>query len=83
MSSGTQELDGVNQSTANRSSMFTLTPNQEKMVEKWSIHHECKVRNRWLEGKYTYCFTPMAMGVVEIVKCACGSELNITDYASW
>ncbi len=34
-------------------------------------------------GILTYCFTPNGIGCVFIVKCACGKEVDCTDYESW
>ena len=34
-------------------------------------------------GAETYCFTPTSIGVIVEVKCACGCEIDLTDYSQW
>lgn len=34
-------------------------------------------------GALTYSFTPTTLGVVIKVKCACGKEIDVTDYEGW
>ena len=34
-------------------------------------------------GALTYSFTPTSVGTAVRVKCACGAEVNLTDYESW
>ncbi len=34
-------------------------------------------------GTLTYCFTPTSIGCCVRVKCACGEEIDLTDYRGW
>lgn len=34
-------------------------------------------------GRLTYCFTPTGLGMITEVKCACGEEINVTEYEGW
>lgn len=34
-------------------------------------------------GAITYCFTPTTIGLVTKVRCACGTEGDLTDYNDW
>ena len=73
---------------------FSLTDDQVIKVEKWRKEHECKLRTdeHGIEGEsyvgaiggaLTYYFTPTGIGTSEVVKCACGEKLDLTDYDLW
>lgn len=34
-------------------------------------------------GSLTYNFTPTSIGTVVMVSCACGHEMDLTDYGEW
>ena len=34
-------------------------------------------------GVYSFIFVPNSIGEVQVVKCACGADINLTDYDSW
>ena len=34
-------------------------------------------------GRFSYIFTPTAIGVAVTVECACGDSADCTDYESW
>lgn len=34
-------------------------------------------------GVYTFCFVPNYIGQVQYVSCACGAQINLTDYDLW
>jgi len=34
-------------------------------------------------GRTTFSFTPTGVGTVVVVKCACGEEINVTDFDHW
>lgn len=34
-------------------------------------------------GAWTYSYTPTGLGTVVKVSCACGGEIDLTDYDSW
>ena len=66
--------------------MFCLTEDQENRVKEWMKDHrnECTLDDAGaIGGRYTYEFTPTGLGMCEVVKCVCGSELNVTDYDGW
>jgi hypothetical protein len=34
-------------------------------------------------GRIKFQFTTTGLGIIAIVKCACGEEVDLTDYDSW
>ena len=34
-------------------------------------------------GAYSFCFTPTGLGNMVVVKCADGTELDLTEYEYW
>lgn len=63
---------------------FKLTREQSERIEEWTHSHECHiVEEGAIGGKITYQFTPNAIGTTEKAVCACGAELDVTDYDSW
>jgi len=74
--------------------MFKLTDKELEEIKDFMNTHKCKLRTdaygikneRYvgaIGGNTTYCFTPTGLGTITIAKCACGKEINITDYGSW
>jgi hypothetical protein len=64
--------------------MFSLDEDQMIKANNWRGAHDCPITNEGaIGGKTTYCFTPTGIGTVTVVKCACGKEINLTDYESW
>lgn len=64
---------------------FILDDEQEKKVRDWQKNHECKYRmpdGARRGGAFgdieTYCFVPTSIGIVTVVKCACGAEIDVT-----
>lgn len=55
-----------------------------KVVE-WVKNHSCELKeySGACGGRITYSFTPTSLGVVIKAKCACGEELDLTDYKGW
>ena len=51
----------------------------------WNNSHKCWATedSGTTGGRLTYCFIPTGIGVVKVIKCACGEEINVTDYESW
>ena len=63
---------------------FTLTDDQQKQARQWVDSHTCSIDySGAIGGKTTYSFTSTSIGVVEKVSCACGEELDLTDYDMW
>ena len=65
--------------------MFNLTKEQSKRVGEWRKDHGCtlSITKGAIGGALTYSFTPTNIGVAEKVSCACGKDLNLTDYVLW
>lgn len=64
--------------------MFKLTYDQTKKSAVWIGEHTCKLtRIGAIGGKITYSFTPTRIGITQVISCACGEELDLTDYDSW
>lgn len=64
--------------------MFTLTDEQKKRAIEWEPTHGCTIKNHGaIGGATTYKFTPTSVGVIQVVTCACGGELDLTEYDLW
>ena len=60
---------------------FELNLEQSERVIRWSHDHDCSITNTGaIGGKITFQFTPTNLGTVEKAICACGKELDVTDY---
>ncbi len=64
---------------------FILDDEQEKKVRDWQKHHTCAYRTAngsRRGGSFgdieTYCFVPTSIGIIAVVKCACGAEIDVT-----
>jgi hypothetical protein len=70
---------------------FALTAEQVAKASEFMRNHECTLRVDEagmrqvgaIGGAAEYCFTPTALGVCETVKCACGADMNLTNYDEW
>jgi hypothetical protein len=73
---------------------FILTDEQERKIKEWDnpeTGHVCSLKRENGNGKYagaigghlSYSFTPTSIGEIVTVKCACGAELDVTDYDSF
>lgn len=73
---------------------FNLTDDESIKMADWLIAHnsKCKYYDDGTKpynpvgaigGRLTYSFTPTGLGVITIIKCACGAEIDLTDYESW
>jgi hypothetical protein len=71
--------------------MFELTDEQMKQAREFENNHKCSIpRDEFghkilgaIGGGITYSFTPTGLGVVEVVQCACGAKLNLTNFDDW
>lgn len=62
--------------------IFKLYPNQVKKYKEWRKNKE-EVYVGAIGGAYTICFTPTGLGDIVVVKCADGTEIDLTDYELW
>ena len=74
---------------------FELTEKEYQKYTEWADTHECKfrIKKEWMSkpmryvgpigGEDTFCFTPTGLGTAVKVKCACGAEINLTNYDEW
>ena len=65
---------------------FTLTAEQMKKFDTWRIEKNNKngeVNVGAIGGAYTFCFTPTGLGIIEEVRCADGTKINLTDINNW
>ncbi len=69
--------------------VFKLDEKELTEYRKWIEEHDktCPhadpMKQGAIGGRLTYTFTPTSLGVITIVKCACGEEINLTDTDSW
>lgn len=65
--------------------IFELTDEQAEQIDEWRREHECPYRYHQgaIGGRITYEFTPTGLGIAAGAKCACGSEINVTNYEDW
>lgn len=60
-----------------------LDKEQLKNFNNWNKERKevCKLTYTGaIGGRLTYSFTPTGLGTVVKVKCACGEEIDLTDY---
>lgn len=63
---------------------FEITKRQYNQIVKWVYEHDCSITNDTaIGGKISYQFTPNSLGMTVKAICACGEELNVTDYTGW
>lgn len=64
---------------------FILDIKQIIQVEKIKKEHRCQYDKNVgaIGGRFTYSFTPTAIGTIEKLICACGKEFDLTDYTDW
>ena len=59
---------------------FELTEDQTKKFDDWRKAKPEEVYVGAVGGAYTFCFTPTGIGLIVDVKCADGTELDLTEY---
>lgn len=60
---------------------FTFDTKVNPDIENWIYNHPCMVKDSGgVSGRITFSFTPTIQGVIEIVSCKCGAELNVTRF---
>ncbi|KKT82593.1 MAG: hypothetical protein A3B99_03195 [Candidatus Yanofskybacteria bacterium RIFCSPHIGHO2_02_FULL_44_12b] len=67
---------------------FTVDEAQLAKLSQWLQEHDKKNhpnKQEWgaIRGRLKYLFTPTGIGTVVSAKCACGEEVDLTDYDSW
>lgn len=62
--------------------IFTLSANQNKKYDVWR-KEKGEVYVGAIGGAYSFCFTPTGLGYMVVVKCADGTELDLTEYEYW
>ena len=60
---------------------FEIAKNELEKLSEWK--HDCKIYTGAISGRITYCFTNTSLGQIIKVKCACGEEIDLTDYNDW
>jgi len=68
---------------------FTINDKQEIKLNEWRKTHECSIRKQGGERiastfgeAETFRFVPTSVGtVITTVQCACGAELDLTEWA--
>jgi hypothetical protein len=65
--------------------IFSLTDEQYEKINEWRREHECpyKYNQGAIGGRITYEFTPTGIGICTSAKCACGSNIDVTNYEDW
>ena len=70
---------------------FFLSVDQMFKADQFIKNHECTIEKDEfghkkfgaIGGGVTYHFSPTGLGVIQSVSCACGKELNLTDFDCW
>ncbi len=57
----------------------------EDNLEKFEVWRRSKIKlpPSTNGGAYEFCFTPTSVGMVVVIKCIDGTELDLTDYSLW
>lgn len=76
-------------------STFTLTDEEDAKIAEWRTEHRpnCdfyteangfpEIYVGAIGGGITYSFTPTGLGTITIARCACGAEIDVTNYDMW
>lgn len=64
---------------------FKLKKKEVKKFKEWAKEHEkvCKPLQTAIGGRFTFKFTPTSLADVVKAECACGAEIDLSDYDSW
>ena len=73
---------------------FTISPGEQSQLDEWLVEHNktCEYYDDGTQasnpcgaigGRLSYCFTPTGLGLITVVKCMCGEELNTTEFEAW
>jgi len=65
---------------------FKLSEKEILKYKTWLEEHNktCSAKDVGaIGGRMTFQFTPTSLGIISQVVCACGKEINLTDYERW
>jgi len=62
--------------------VFELTDEEEKKFNEWR-KSKGEVYAGAAGGAYEFCFTPTGLGMIVVIKCLDGTELDLTDSDNW
>ena len=63
---------------------FEIDDKADELAEMFIVTHDCPLEYTGaIGGKISYEFTVTGIGVAIVVRCGCGEEEDLTDYASW
>lgn len=69
--------------------MFNVDKEESAKLNEWLKKHDesCRFadpeKQGAIGGRLTYSFTPTSLGCVAKVRCACGGEVDLTNYEHW
>lgn len=63
--------------------LSTFLDNHNKTCKYYDDGTSLESKSGAIGGRLTYAFTPTSLGVITVIKCACGAEVNVTDFDSW
>lgn len=63
-------------------SLFSVTQKQLRQLNKFR-HDHMRCERGAIGGATTYCFSPTSLGVVVVLKCHCGKQIDVSDYEDW
>lgn len=63
---------------------FTISLEDCLRLIEWDKDHECTLTTQGaIGGRITYEFTPTGLGLITVVRCACGDKINLTNFENW
>ncbi len=62
--------------------IFKMYGSQVKKFKEWK-KDKGEIYVGAIGGAYTICFTPTGLGDIVIVKCADGTQIDLTEYDLW
>ncbi len=66
---------------------FSLSDEQNQKYMDWDTRHypTCIYykHSGAIGGRLTFLFAPNSVGTVVRIKCACGEEIDLSDYENW
>ena len=68
---------------------FQIDEKETKKLNDWLKEHNKKcvfkdpANQGAIGGRLTYSFTPTGLGCVIKITCACGENVDVTDYNAW
>lgn len=68
---------------------FELDEYELNKYRKWVDEHDkkCPYADRMnqgaIGGRMSFTFTPTGLGQITKIKCACGDEVDVTQYEHW